>query len=180
MEFKEWVKDDSLFHEINDIRKFPFIKEYDSETLDLLYTSLYGRHTVPKNIENLDVSDVAHLIVISFGKKWEQQHELLHEELMLGVERKTQTDETGQDETKQETKSDRQNKVSAYNDDEMITSDGSQDETTDSTDKESNKNTETTETSFKTVKEQLELLNSSFIRETVFQDIRNMLSLSIH
>ena len=76
--------------------------------------------------------------------------------------------------------SNNENKVSAYNDDELSTNDSSSDNSSEDKQRESDKNTETTQSSFNVVKSQLELFNSSFIINTILKDISELTLLSIY
>ena len=57
--FNEWLKDGSLFTEINRIKEFPFITLYGAEKLDLIYRMTYGSRTIPSNMETMTLTDVS-------------------------------------------------------------------------------------------------------------------------
>ena len=65
MLFNEWIKDNSLFTEINNIEQFPFIEQYGATSLDLLYKMKYGNKKVPSHMIGLTVQEIATIIVTS-------------------------------------------------------------------------------------------------------------------
>lgn len=180
MQFNEWLGDNSLFTEIQNIEPFSFIESYGATNLDMLYKMSYGTRTIPKSVEKLSVKDVANIIVISYGENWINKHELLTNEILLGVDFKTVENETLSDDTVRTSSSDTTNKVSAYNDDELVTNDNSSDSMNDEALKEINRNRDSTKTSMNAIKSQLELFNSNFIIDVVCKDVSKTVSLSIY
>lgn len=180
MLYSEWIKNQSLFTEINNIRPFPFITEQGTEDLDLLYLSKYGSKPVPLSVEHLTVLQAAKIIVISYGDNWTNKYNLLKDKILLGVDNKKVDSETTTDNTNKAVTTNSDNKISAYNDEEMVNNNSSIDSVNDDTTKEHNVNKETTNTSLTAVKTQLELFNSSFIIDVVCRDISKVLSLSIY
>lgn len=180
MIFNEWIKDESLFSEINQIKSFPFIEVYGTEKLDLLYKVKYGNQSIPKSVERLTVSDVAHIIVISYGDSWESQYDILMNEIQLGVGSSDTIEETVSEDILRTLDSDNINKVSAFNSDDLKTNDSSVDSVNEDSEKKLIRNREQTNKSFTAIQKQLELFNSSFIIDVVCKDVKNTLSLSIH
>lgn len=180
MLYSEWIKTQSLFTEINNIKPFSFITEQGTEDLDLLYLSKYGSKPVPSSVEPLTASRAAKIIVISYGDNWTIKYNLLKDKILLGVDNKKVDSETTTDNTTKTVTTNSDNKISAYNDEEMVNNNSSIDSVNDDTTKEHNVNKETTNTSLTAVKTQLELFNSSFIIDVVCRDISKVLSLSIY
>lgn len=180
MFFNEWIKGKpSLFSEISKIKPFTFITECGAENIDILYKVKYGNRTVSKNVENLTIQELARILVTQFGDNWENKYRLLKDELLLGVDSKTVIDETIRDNTTRLNTSNQITSVSAFNVDDLSTNDSSENTTNDDVQKESSKNTVTTHTNMNAIKEQLELLKSSFI-DSVLEDVSKIVSLSIY
>lgn len=180
MIFNEWLKDQSLFSTINSIRSLPFITAYGAEKIDLIYKMLYGSRFIPSNVENMSITDVANIIVVSYGDNWEKQYKLLTDELLLGVDSKTTTEESIEDDTDRNLTTTNMNKVSAFNDDELTENDSEDENSNLNETKKSTRNSTTTTTSMKAIKDQLDLLTSDFIIDVVLRDVSRMLSLSIY
>lgn len=180
MIFKEWVQDKSFFGTINSIRTFPFITAFGADKMDVIYTMLYGSRFIPSNVENMSVYDVAAVVVASFGDKWEKQYKLVENELLLGVDSKTTTEESTEDDTDRNIKTTRDNKVSAFNTDDMADNDIEDENSTLSEKNKSTKINTTTTTSIKAIQDQLDLLQSDFIIDVIMKDVSRLLSLSIY
>lgn len=180
MNFNELLKDNSLFGTINSIKEFPFITSYGAEKIDLLYKMLYGSRIIPSNVENMSIQDIANVIVVSFGDKWEKQYKLLTDELLAGVESKTVIEESTEDDTDRNLTTTTINKVSAFNEDELTENDGDDEKSNLNETKKSTRNSTNTTTSMKAIKDQLELLTSNFIIDVVMKDVSQLLSLSIY
>lgn len=179
MMFNEWIKDNSLFTEIDSIKPFTFISQHGAKNIDLVYKMSYGSKPIPKNVECLTVNEVANIIVVNYGDSWNNKYNLLKDEILLGVEEKTVLDETVTDEYLRTMSSNQENKVSAFNDDEMSPNDSSNDSLNDKSDKDVNRNREITKTSLNAIKTQLEIFNSNFIN-IVCKDVSKIVSLSIY
>lgn len=179
MLFNEWIKGNSLFTEINKIKPFSFITSHGVDNLDLIYKMTYGSKQVPKSIEDLTVTDLANIIVTTYGENWNKKYELLTNEILLGVDYRTIVSETISDDMIKNVSGSSTSKVSAYNDDELSTNDSNDDSMNEDSQKELNRNNETTKTSFNVAKSQLELFNSNFIN-IVCKDISKIVSLSIY
>lgn len=180
MIFNEWIKDKSLFEEINNIKEFPFITSYGAKNLDMAYSLTYGSRPIPSNIETMTVTDVANILVVSFGDNWSNQYNLLKDEILLGVESQIVLDETTKDDIIRITNNEQENKVSAFNSDDLAVNDGDTNTTNDDTKKESNRNNVSKKLSMTAIKQQLELFNTSFLKDVVLQDVSKLLSLSIY
>ena len=180
MIFKEWVQENSFFGTINSIREFPFITAYGADKMDLIYKMLYGSRFIPSNVENMSVNDVAAVVVASFGDKWSKQYNLIENELLPGVDSKTTTEESTEDDTDRNITTIRDNKVSAFNSDEMTENDSDDENSTLSEKKNSTKSNTTTTTSLKAIQDQLDLLKSDFIIDVIMKDVSRLLSLSIY
>lgn len=180
MTFNEWIDGKpSLWGEINKITSFPFIITNGADTLDLLYKIKYGTRTIPKSIENLNIQELAKILVALFGDSWKNKYTLLTEKMLLGVDSKTILNVTISDDTKRTTISNQTNKVSAFNVDVLSTNDSNEDNVNDNIRKEQNKNAVTTHTNMNAIKSQLDLLNTHFIN-SVLEDVSKIVSLSIY
>lgn len=180
MMFNEWLKDGSLFTEINRIKEFTFITLYGAENLDLVYRMTYGTRHIPSNMVTMTLTDVANIIIVTYGDNWNNKYNLLKDEILLGVESQIIFDETANDDIIKNSNRNSESKVSAFNDDEMSPNDSDTDSVNENTQKELNRNTTTKKVTMNAIKTQLELFNSNFVLDTVCKDISKMLSLSIY
>ena len=181
MIYNEWIKGKtSLFSELqNTGLTSQFIVDYGAENLDLIYKMGYGTKTIPKSIENLTISELAKIISISYGDNWSKKYTLLQDEILLGVENKTVTNETVADNSTRTTNSNQTSKVSAFNVDVLSTNNGSDDSVDDDSTKDVTKSKDTTKTGFNVIKDQLELFDSNFV-SIVVKDVSKIVSLSIY
>ena len=179
MFFDEWIQDkQGIFIEMLKIKPLAFFADYEAENLDVLYKLKYGSRVVAKNIINLTSSEVARILIVSYGDKWNNKYALL-KEIEKGVDSKTIIDETINDDVKRVSSSNQTNQVSAFNDEEVATNDVQVDIVNDDVKKDSTKNTVKTHKSINAIKTQLDLLNSNFI-DDVFQDVNKIVFLSIY
>ena len=180
MIYNEWIKDNSLFGEINRIKEFPFITSYGAEKLDVVYRFNYGGRPIPSNMETMTVTDVANIIVVSYGESWSNQYSLLKDVILLGVESQIVLDETTKDDIIRISSSKTENEVTAFNTDELSTDNADANTINDDTKKDSSRNNTSKKVSMTAIKQQLELFNSSFIKDIVLRDVSTILSLSIY
>lgn len=180
MIFNEWIKEKSLFTEINRIKEFSFITAYGAKNLDLIYKMTYGNRHIPSNMITMTITDIANIIIVSYGDNWVNKYNLLKDEILLGVESQIIFNESKNDDTIKNSSRNSESKVSAYNDDEMSPNDSDSDIMNEDTKKELNRNTTTKNITLKAVKEQLELFNKNFVLDTVCKDVSKTLSLSIY
>lgn len=180
MIYNEWIKGKtSLFTELNASMPSLFIANYGAENLDLIYKMGYGTKTIPKSIENLTITELAKIINISYGDNWIKKYTLLQDEILLGVENKTVTNETVADNSTRTTNSNQTSKVSAFNVDVLSTNNGSDDSVDDDSTKDVTKSKDTTKTGFNVIKDQLKLFDSNFA-SIVVKDVSKIVSLSIY
>lgn len=180
MIFNEWLKDGSLFTEINRIKEFPFITLYGAKNLDLVYRMAYGSRTLPSNMETMTLTDVANILIVTYGDNWINKYNLLKDKVLLGVESQIIFDETINDDIIKNSNRISESKVSAYNVDVLSLNDGDTDSISENTNHDSNRNTTTKNVTMNAIKQQLELFNTNFIMDIVCKDISKMLSLSIY
>lgn len=179
MFFNEWIQDkQGIFTEMLKIKPLPFIVDYGAKSLDTLYKIKYGSRAVAKNIINLNSSEVAHILIVSYGDNWKNKYALLNG-VELGVDSKTIVDETINDNVTRVNSSNQTNQVSAFNDEDVTTNDVQVDVVNDDVTKESTKSIVKTHKSVNAIKTQLDLLNSNFI-DDVFQDVNKIIFLSIY
>ena len=179
MNYIDWAKEGNLFEEINKIQSTSFITNYGSNRIDMLYRVKYGNKTIPSSIEKLSITDVANIIIVSCGDNWNSKYTLLKDEILLGVESKQIVEETINDDIMRVSNSNSENKVSAYNEDELVANDSDSNMVNDDTQKETNRTTTTINTNLNAIKTQLELLDSNFL-DTVLKDVSKLVSLSIY
>lgn len=179
MNFNEWIQDkQGIFAEMIKIEPLTFIGDYGVKNLDTLYKIKYGSRMVAKNVINLTSSEVAHILIASYGDKWNNKYALL-KGMELGVDSKTIEDVATNDDVKRVSSSNQTNQVSAFNDEDVATNDVQVDVINDDIQKDSTKNIVKTHKSINAIKTQLDLLNSNFI-DDVLQDVNKIIFLSIY
>lgn len=115
---REYLKDKELWQEIKDKGDYPFI----TDNTDTLFLVRYGSSTLHSSFEEVDISTLASIVHNLYDKRWQSLIEASFPDLSSNTEK--QITETVEDD--RETTSDRNsdNKVSAYNDDSLVTESG--------------------------------------------------------
>lgn len=180
MIYNEWIKDKpSLFNAINVNQPSQFITLYGSDKIDLLYKLRYGNKTLPSSLINLTVDELGGIISIVCSDHWNRKYTLLRDEILLGVDSKEIVEESVNDDIIRISNSNSENKISAYNDDELTTNDTDSNIITDDTKKEGTRIITKTNVNMNAIVTQLEILNSNFL-DDVLKDVSEIISLSIY
>lgn len=179
MTFNEWIKSNSLFSEIFSIKDFEFITIHTASTLDLSYKLMFGNKKIPSIMEVTSCNEIAKILVMLYGDKWDKTYNILKHELLLGVESKKVIDYSKKDDENSNTNTDNVNKIPSYNDAELIIDNTSNDVIISNKSKITNDNTVETIISNKVLLEQMKLFSNSFI-DDVLKDIDKSLSLKIY
>ena len=152
----------------------------DSDKLFNLFMVRYGDRNVNPSIINLTPFQIADLLTFEYGKKWEILSTEIWVGFNLGAKQVNKKTETITKTENREVLKDDVNKVSAYDTDELITNDGNTSNTTDGlTGSESRVITDEIidmETAFNNLSTQTQ--NS--IIETVLNDVKSFITLSIY
>ena len=152
----------------------------DSEKLHNLFMVRYGDRNVNPSIINLTPFQIADLLTFEYGKKWE----ILSNEIWVGfnlgskqVNKKTETI------TKTEnrlTDKDDLNKVSGFDSEELITDNGLNSKTKDDLTGTETKTTTNEIIDMETVYNNLANSQKNSIIESVLNDVKNFITLSIY
>lgn len=180
MQFREWYDGQSnLFSEILKIENFVFLGD-DVDNLESVYLMMFGNKCIPENVKNMTTTSIAKIIVTSYKNKWNDLYELREDDLLKGVGNRETKSIIENRENEETANSDNSNKVSAFNEVDFTESDNSSNETINTGSGNIDRQEEVIKTDFKIIKQQLELLENTFVLDVVFIDIKNMLSLSIY
>ena len=152
----------------------------DSEKLHNLFMVRYGDRNVNPSIINLTPFQIADLLTFEYGKKWE----ILSNEIWVGfnlgskqVNKKTETITKTEN---RETLKDDVNKVSAYDTDELIVNDGNTSNTTDGLTGNESRVTTDEIIDMETVYNNLANSQKNSIIESVLNDVKSFITLSIY
>lgn len=152
----------------------------DSEKLHNLFMVRYGDRNVNPSIINLTPFQIADLLTFEYGKKWEILSNEIWVGFNLGAKQVNKKTETITKTENREVLKDDVNKVSAYDTDELIVNDGNTSNTTDGlTGNESRVITDEIidmETAFNN----LSLTMQNSIIESVLNDVKSFITLSIY
>lgn len=181
MLLREWLNEnDSLFQAISDKFSGDIFSQNNPQVLDNVYALFHGNREVASTIEDKGVDFVANIITNLYKYKWETEYALRYEEMMIGIDKKEETEENSSGNRTTDTDNTSTHKVSAFNVDEMSPDNEDDNTGNETTDKEDDRSMTVTTKTYETVKDQLNTLNKSFITDTVFYDLNSVLTLSIN
>lgn len=152
----------------------------DSENLTSLFLVRYGDRNVNPSIINLTPHQIANLLTFEFGEKWTILSSEIWVGFNLGAKQVSKKTETITKTENRETLKDDVNRVSAYDTDELIVNDGNTSNTTDGlTGNESRVITDEI-IDMETVYKNLANSQKNSIIESVLNDVKNFITLSIY
>jgi len=176
MLLSEYLKDNNLFEEINNVKEFTFINDNSNTSLSFMF----GDRVMSNNVLSLDVVTISQLIVNRFGSKWDTLISSNMDDLNIGSD-KTKVIKSTTDTTNNNTgTSESINKVSGYNEDVLITDTGvNNSDSKVVTGNIENENI-TYELNLKSMFDNLNLLDKTNILNTVQSDIVNYITIYIY
>ena len=152
----------------------------DSEKLHNLFMVRYGDRNVNPSIINLTPFQIADLLTFEYGKKWEILSNEIWGGFNLGAKQVNKKTETITKTENRETLKDDVSKVSAYDTDELITNDGNTSNTTDGLTGNESRVTTDEIIDMETVYNNLANSQKNSIIESVLNDVKNFITLSIY
>lgn len=152
----------------------------DSEKLHNLFMVRYGDRNVNPSIINLTPFQIADLLTFEYGKKWEILSNEIWGGFNLGAKQVNKKTETITKTENRETLKDDVSKVSAYDTDELITNDGNTSNTTDGLTGNESRVTTDEIIDMETVYNNLANSQKNSIIESVLNDVKNLITLSIY
>ena len=152
----------------------------DSDKLFNLFMVRYGDRNVNKVIINLTPFQIADLLTFEYGEKWEILNTEIWAGFNLGAKQVNKKTETITKTENREVLKDDVNKVSAYDTDELIVNDGNTSNTTDGLTGNESRVTTDEIIDMETAFNNLSLTTQNSIIETVLNDVKNFITLSIY
>lgn len=177
IKLSEFLKQGSLFNELETIKPMPFLSVDDNAVLDSLLILKYGERTVYSKLLTTPFPDIAKMLVKTHGDYWDGLLKIDGDELPSS--RRTLTETITTNENRNNTRDDK-NVVAAFNSDDLITNDGTLVVGVD--DLTGNKTRTLTDenTSLNSAYYHLSLQQKNNIMNVVLMDVANFITLSIY
>ena len=121
IKLSEFLKQGSLFNELENVKPMPFLSVDDNAVLDSLLTLKYGERTVYSKLLTTPFPDIAKMLVTTHGDYWDGLLKIDIDELPSN--RRTLTETITTNENRNNSRDDK-NVVAAFNSDDLITNDG--------------------------------------------------------
>ena len=179
MTLNELILVDGVFNHIHTLKPdLPFLGDGQNEVMDRLLMLNYGDRLVYRKLIPYPASQICEMLVKQHGHKWNALVEV-GELNKLANKTRTITETTTNNETRNNTRDDK-NLVSAYNDDTLITNDGSLSVGSDDLTGTETR-TMTDETIYlNSVYNNLSLSDKNNIMNVVLKDVASFITLSIY
>ena len=152
----------------------------DSEKLHNLFMVRYGDRNVNPSIINLTPFQIADLLTFEYGEKWKILSNEIWVGFNLGAKQVNKKTETITKTENRETLKDDVSKVSAYDTDELIVNDGNTSNTTDGLTGNESRVTTDEIIDMETVYNNLVNSQKNSIIESVLNDVKDFITLSIY
>lgn len=121
MLLSEYLEINDLFGTINAINPYAFINENSNASLAFSF----GERTMSNNVLNLDLQTISELIIERFGNKWDDLLDLTLTDFKLGSDNTLVSETTTQKQIDNTSSIENLNKITGFNDTELITDTGS-------------------------------------------------------
>ena len=174
----EFLFNESLFDRIQTLSPYPFFDTVHPIKMDELLKIKFGERLVFIKFLNVDLDTIALFINSEFGKKWQNIIIALESDIKIGSERvlSENTDNkilnTGNNVT--------ENKVSAFNSDELVIDKADDNSSNSEIDNQTVKTTSEKLNSFATVYNNLSMIQKLNIINAVISDVAKHLTLDIY
>ena len=174
----EFLFNESLFDRIQTLSPYPFFNTVDPLKMDELLKVKYGERLVFHKYLKVDLDTIALFIVSEYQNKWNNILLTIDSDIKNGSERvlSENTDNTISNTGNNVT----ENKVSAFNSDELVIDKADNNTSNSETDNKTVKTTSEKLTSFATVYNNLSMVQKLNIINTVISDVAKHLTLDIY
>lgn len=172
----QWIGTGNLFSEIK--KFFPNLP--DSERMNNLFRLRYGDKWVINDVAINSLSTIADLLVFEFGKKWEILLTEIWVGFNLGARQATKLTETINRTENRTTSKDDLNKVTSYENETMINDTGTNSKGNDDLIGKETKTITNEIIDMETAFNNLSLTMQNSIIQTVLNDVKNFITLSIY
>lgn len=180
MKAYDYLKNENLFDEINKIETMPFLDGGEALEVNKLFLFKYGGRVLYSKTEMLTVPELAKIIHTMYSKRWVNL--ILIDETDFDITSGSVRSLTENNNTNSNNVSSNisVNKVSAYDDVALIDDTGSNSDTNSTNTKTGDKVREEKTKSLYSSYMNLSLLQKNNIIDLVFDDVRNLICLSIY
>ena len=174
----EFLFNDSLFDRIQTLSPYPFFDTVHPLKMDELLKIKFGERLVFRKFLNVDLDTIALFINSEFGKKWQNIIATLETDIKVGSERVLSENidnkvlNTGNNVT--------ENKVSAFNSDELVIDKADDNSSNSEIDNKTVKTTSEKLISFADIYNNLSMVQKLNIINTVISDVAKHLTLDIY
>lgn len=178
---KTWLNGGSLFTAIRKYSNFPFFTEVSTTELDQMLVLMYGGRIMSSSCIGVNITLVARLITVVNGKKWLALYNFINDNTIdLGAREVIKTEGSENTVGTKVDVSTSENKVSAFNSDDLITDTGSENKLDENTTKGVN-NVETVSVSdWQTVFNNLSAMERTNIISVVLKDVASCITVSVY
>lgn len=179
MTLSDYLNGHSIFELIDQAQDFPFILDDNAKIFDALMSFHYGNRIVFASVERMDVDQVAELIASKYEEKWTKLVEAHSLPLELGSSTEMTTESEVTDQSV-ENNSDDLDKVSAYDEPELVVNAAKSLNGEEQTNINLDKTKLVEKKDINSVFSNLHLLQKNNIIEIVIRDVADFLTLSIY
>ena len=177
---RTWLVGGSIFTAIKTAENFPFFTDNETSDLDQMLSIAYGQRLVASAFGNVDANSAGKFIVKLYGDKWSSLISFNATPLDIGAKSVTKT--MGNQNTKG-TKNDisnTENKVSAFNSDDLITDTGNHNVLDETTNQDITRDSSVSVIDWQTAYNNLSLAERTNIISVVLKDVATYLTVSVY
>lgn len=177
---KTWLTGGSIFTAIQSNLDFPFFSYAPPAELDQMLSLTYGKRMVASAFNNVDVNTAGKFISNLYGEKWDALIKFNISPPDLGAKSTTRT--TGKQNTigTKNGVSNTENKVSAFNSDDLITDTGANNELEENTMEDITRDSSISVIDWQTAFSNLSLAERTNIISVVLKDVASYLTVSVY
>ena len=177
---KTWLAGGSIFTAIQSAENFPFFADNTPAELDQMLSLTYGERMVASAFNNIDINTAGKFIAKLYGEKWAALIEFNMSPPDLGAKSITKT--TGNQNTvgTKNGVSNTENKVSAFNSDELITDTGANNALDENTTLDITRDSSVSVIDWQTAFNNLPLSERTNIISVVLKDVASYLTVSVY
>ena len=177
---KTWLVGGSIFTAIQTVENFPFFWDNPPTDLDQMLSLSYGQRLVASAFNNFDVNTAGKFIVKLYGEKWNALIKFNTTPPDLGAKSSTITKDTQNTTGAKNDISETENKVSAFNSDNLITDTGEHNKLNESTFQDVMRDSTVDVIDWQTAFSNLSLAERTNIISVVLKDVSTYLTVSVY
>ena len=177
---KTWLGGGSIFTAIQTAENFPFFADTTPEELDQMLNLTYGQRLVTSAFNNFDINVAGKFITKLYGAKWYALIQFNITQPDIGAKSTTKT--TGKQNTigTKNGVSNTENKVSAFNSDDLITDTGARNELDENNTQDITRDLSVSVIDWQTAFNNLSLAERTNIISVVLKDVSTYLTNSVY